>query len=230
MEGYADSPTYKGYRPLAKDANMKSILGKKVGMTQIYGDNGEIIPVTVIQAGPCYVTQVKTQEKDGYSAVQIGFDEVKPSRLNKPELGHLKKADAPALRHLSEFEMSESDDLTVGQRLDASVFEKGDIVDVTGTSKGKGWAGPIKRHNFSRQKATHGQSDRERAPGSLGARTDPGRVFKGKRMAGRMGGERVTVQNLKVVLVDAERNMLAIRGAVPGANNGIVMVRRAVKA
>ena len=209
---------------------MKGILGKKVGMTQIYGENGEIIPVTVIQAGPCYVTQVKTQERDGYSAVQIGFDEVKPSRLNKPELGHLKKADAPALRHLSEFELPDGEDLTIGQRLDASLFEKGDIVDVTGTSKGKGFAGTIKRHNFSRQKKTHGQSDRERAPGSLGAGTDPGRVFRGKKMSGRMGGERVTVQNLKVVLVDAERNMLAIKGAVPGANNCIVMVRRAVKA
>jgi large subunit ribosomal protein L3 len=130
---------------------------------------------------------------------------------------------------LSEFELGDGDDLSIGQRLDASLFEKGDIVDVTGTSKGKGFAGAIKRHNFSRQKVTHGQSDRERAPGSLGAGTDPGRVFKGKRMAGRMGGERVTVQNLKVVLVDAERNMLAIKGAVPGANNGIVMVRRAVK-
>jgi large subunit ribosomal protein L3 len=133
------------------------------------------------------------------------------------------------LRHLSEFELGDGEALSLGQRLDASLFEKGDMVDVTGTSKGKGWAGPIKRHNFVSQKATHGQSDRERAPGSLGAGT-PGRVFKGKKMAGRMGGDRVTVQNLKVVLVDAERNMLAIKGAVPGANNGIVMVRRAVKA
>lgn len=209
---------------------MNGILGKKVGMTQIYGDNGEIIPVTVIQAGPCYVTQVKTQERDGYSAVQIGFDEVKPTRLNKPELGHLKKADVPALRHLTEFELGDGDEPTLGARLDASLFQKGDMVDVTGTTKGKGWAGAIKRHHFSRQKATHGQSDRERAPGSLGARTDPGRVMKGKKMAGRLGGDRVTIQNLRVVLVDAERNMLAIKGAVPGANNGIVMVRRAVKA
>lgn len=209
---------------------MKSILGKKVGMTQIYGDNGEIIPVTVIQAGPCFVTQIKTEERDGYSAVQIGFDEVKPARLNKPELGHLKKADAPALRHLSEVELGDGDTVTLGQRLDASLFATGDLVDVTGTSKGKGFAGAIKRHHFQRQRATHGQSDRERAPGSLGAGTTPGRTFKGKRMGGRMGGERVTVQNLKVVLVDAERNMLAVKGAVPGANNGLVMVRQAVKA
>lgn len=209
---------------------MKGILGKKVGMTQIYGENGEIIPVTVVQAGPCFVTQIKTKERDGYSAVQLGFDEVKPARLTKPELGHLQKADAPALRHLREFDLTDGDGLEVGQRLDASLFQAGDIVDVTGTSKGKGYAGHIKRHNFSRQRKTHGQSDRERAPGSLGAGTTPGRTFKGKRMAGRMGGDRVTVQNLKVVLVDAERNMLAIKGAVPGANDGLLMIRTAVKA
>ncbi|MGH2542864.1 MAG: 50S ribosomal protein L3 [Ardenticatenaceae bacterium] len=209
---------------------MKGILGKKVGMTQIYGQNGEIIPVTVIEAGPCFVTQIKTRERDGYDAVQVGFDEVKPQRITKPERGHLQKADAPNLRHLREFELEDGEQLELGQRIDASVFEVGDIVDVTGTSKGKGFAGVIKRHNFSRQRKTHGQSDRERAPGSLGAGTTPGRTFKGKRMAGRMGGDRVTVQNLKVVLVDPERNMLAIKGAVPGAKNGLVMVRRAVKA
>lgn len=208
---------------------MKSILGKKIGMTQIYGDNGEIVPVTVIEAGPCFVTQIKTTEADGYSAVQIGFDEVKPNRLTKPELGHLKRADAPSLRHLSEFDLDEGDSFELGQRLDASLFEVGDVVDVTGTSKGKGFAGVIKRHNFQRQRKTHGQSDRERARGSSGAGTTPGRVFKGMRMAGRMGNERVTVQNLKVVLVDAERNMLAIKGAVPGAKDGLVMISRAVK-
>ena len=199
-------------------------------MTQIYADNGEVIPVTVIEAGPCFVTQVKTKERDGYSAVQIGFDEVKPARLTKPERGHLQKADAPNLRHLREFQLDDHESVELGQRIDASVFEAGDVVDVTGTSKGKGFAGVIKRHNFQRQPKTHGQSDRERAPGSLGAGTTPGRTFKGKRMAGRMGGERVTVQNLKVVLVDPERNMLAIKGAVPGANDGLVMIRQAVKA
>ncbi len=209
---------------------MKGILGKKVGMTQIYGQDGEIIPVTVIEAGPCFVTQIKTKATDGYDAVQVGFDEVKQARLTKPELGHLQKASAPALRHLREFELEPGEEVQLGQRLDATVFEVGDVVDVTGTSKGKGFAGAIKRHHFSRQRKTHGQSDRERAPGSLGAGTTPGRTFKGKRMGGRMGGDRVTVQNLKVVLVDAERNMLAIKGAVPGAKDGLVMIRPAVKA
>ncbi|MBA3530594.1 MAG: 50S ribosomal protein L3 [Ardenticatenales bacterium] len=209
---------------------MKGILGKKVGMTQIYGQNGEIIPVTVIEAGPCFITQIKTKERDGYDAIQVGFEEVKPKRLTKPELGHLQKADAPNLRHLREFALDEGETFELGQRLDASVFEVGDTVDVVGTSKGKGFAGAIKRHHFQRQRKTHGQSDRERAPGSLGAGTTPGRTFKGKRMAGRMGGERVTVQNLKIVLVDRERNMLAIKGAVPGAKDGLVMICQAVKA
>jgi large subunit ribosomal protein L3 len=208
---------------------MKGILGKKVGMTQIYDDKGEIVPVTVIEAGPCFVTQIKTKAQDGYDAVQVGFDETKPSRLTKPERGHLQKADAPNLRHLREFELEDGESVELGQRLDASVFAAGDIVDVTGTSKGKGFAGHIKRHHFHRQRATHGQSDRERAPGSIGAGTTPGRTFKGMRMAGRMGTDRVTVQNLKVVLVDPERNMLAIKGAVPGAKNGLVMIRQAVK-
>ena len=208
---------------------MKGILGKKVGMTQIYDDSGEIVPVTVIEAGPCFVTQIKTKAQDGYDAVQVGFDETKPTRLTKPERGHLQKADAPNLRHLREFELEDGESVELGQRLDASVFAAGDIVDVTGTSKGKGFAGHIKRHHFHRQRATHGQSDRERAPGSIGAGTTPGRTFKGMRMAGRMGTDRVTVQNLKVVLVDPERNMLAIKGAVPGAKNGLVMIRQAVK-
>lgn len=208
---------------------MKGILGKKVGMTQIYDDKGEIVPVTVIEAGPCFVTQIKTKAQDGYDAVQVGFDETKPARLTKPERGHLQKADAPNLRHLREFELEDGESVELGQRLDASLFAAGDIVDVTGTSKGKGFAGHIKRHHFHRQRATHGQSDRERAPGSIGAGTTPGRTFKGMRMAGRMGTDRVTVQNLKVVLVDPERNMLAIKGAVPGAKNGLVMIRQAVK-
>ncbi len=209
---------------------MKGILGKKVGMTQIYDQNGESVPVTVIEAGPCFVTQVKTKERDGYDAVQLGYDEVKPHRVTQPERGHLQKAGAPVLRYLREFDLEMGEAVELGQRLDASVFEVGDVVDVTGTSKGKGFQGAIKRHNFSRQRKTHGQSDRERAPGSLGAGTTPGRTFKGKKMGGRMGTDRVTVQNLKVVLVDHERNMLAIKGAVPGAKNGLVMIRQAVKA
>ncbi len=209
---------------------MKGILGKKVGMTQIYDASGEVVPVTVIEAGPCFVTQIKTEERDGYNAVQLGFEEVKPRRLTQPERGHLQKADVPNLRHLREFPMEDGDEVELGQRLDASVFEVGDVVDVTGTSKGKGFAGAIKRHGFARQPKTHGQSDRERAPGSIGAGTTPGRTFKGKRMPGRMGGDRVTVQNLQVMLVDPERNMLAIKGAVPGANNGLLMIKKAVKA
>lgn len=208
---------------------MKGILGKKVGMTQIFDESGQVIPVTVVEAGPCYVTHIKTAEKDGYRAVQIGFDETKPARLTKPERGHLKKANVPTLRHLREFPLEDGEEFELGQRLDASVFEVGDIVDVTGTSKGKGFAGTIKRHHFKRQRKTHGQSDRERAPGAISAGTTPGRVFKGQRMAGRMGNERVTVQNLKVVLVDPERNLLAIKGAVPGAKNGLLMIRKAVK-
>jgi large subunit ribosomal protein L3 len=208
---------------------MKGILGKKVGMTQIFDQNGRVIPVTVVEAGPCYITQVKSEDKDGYGAVQIGYDEVKPARLSKPEVGHLKKSNLPALRHLREFEPNEGEQFEAGQRIDVSVFATGDMVDVTGVSKGKGFAGTIKRHHFSRQPTTHGQSDRTRAPGSLGAGTTPGRVFKGKRMAGRLGNERVTVQNLQVVMVDPERNLLVLKGAVPGAKDGLLMIREAVK-
>lgn len=204
---------------------MKGILGKKVGMTQIYTEEGQIVPVTVIEAGPCFVTQIKTSERDGYDAVQLGFESTKAHRLTKPERGHL--GDLGSLRYLREFKGFESTSL--GQRIDASIFESGDLVDVTGTSKGKGFAGVIKRHHFKRQRKTHGQSDRERAPGSLGAGTTPGRTFKGKRMAGRMGNERVTVQNLKIVYVDTERNMIAVKGAVPGRSGGLLMIREACK-
>lgn len=211
---------------------MKGILGKKVGMTQVFSDEGEAIPVTVIEAGPCYVTQICTQENDGYRAVQLGFEEVKPKRLTKAELGHLEKAGLPALRYVREFRMDdeELDEYELGQRLDVSVFEPGQLVDVTGKSKGRGFAGAVKRHGFKRQPKTHGQSDRERAPGAAGAGTDPGRVFKGKRMPGRMGNDRVTIQNLEVVIVDPERNLLAVKGSVPGARNGLLTIREAVKA
>nr|WP_290667334.1 50S ribosomal protein L3 [Ardenticatena sp.] len=209
---------------------MKGILGKKIGMTQIYDENGQVIPVTVIEAGPCFVTQIRTKERDGYNAVQLGFEQVKPKKLNKPQLGHLEKANAPALKYLREFPLEDGEELTLGQRIDVSVFEVGELVDVTGVSKGRGFAGGVKRHNFNRQRKTHGQSDRERAPGSLGAGTSPGRVFKGKRLPGHMGQERVTVQNLKVVMVDPERNLLVVKGAVPGARNGLLMIRKAAKA
>ena len=215
--------------------SMKGIIGKKVGMTQIFGEDGQAIPVTVIQAGPCYVTQIRTEEKDGYTAVQLGFEELPPkrngsSRLNKPKVGHLKRngMNLPDLRYLREFRTKEVD-VEEGQRLTADVFEKGDRIDVVGTSKGRGTAGTVKRHNFNRQKKTHGQSDRERAPGSIGATSTPGRVLKGTRMAGRMGGERVTVQNLEVVVVDPEKNLLAVRGSVPGSKGGILLIKESRK-
>ncbi len=222
---------------------MKGILGKKVGMTRIFTEKGEAVPVTVIEAGPCWVTQVKSVEKDGYSAVQLGFEEVKPGRLTRGQLGHLGflKPDGkhprrrelpnpvPPLRYLQEFRMKAEEIPAEGEKITVEVFEVGDRVDVVGTSKGRGFAGVIKRHHFRGQPKTHGQSDRHRAPGSIGATTTPGRVLKGTRMAGRMGGHRVTVQNLEVVLVDPERNLLAVRGAVPGPKGGLVVVKRARK-
>lgn len=198
-------------------------------MTQIFDEDGTVVPVTLIEAGPCYVTQRKTKENDGYSAIQIGFGEVSEAKLSKPVAGHLKKSGAPPVRHLREFRVSSPEDYEDGQKIDVSVFEVGDLVDVTGTSKGKGFAGVVKRHHFRGGPKTHGQSDRWRASGSVGAGSTPGRVFKGLRMAGRMGNEQVTVQNLKVVLVDADKNLLAVRGAIPGGKNGLVVVRGAVK-
>ena len=206
-------------------AEKKGILGRKVGMTRLYLDSGEIVPVTIVQAGPCYVTQVKTTERDGYTAVQIGFEHNK--RLNRPERGHLK--DLPPLRNLRELRVDDISDYSVGQVIDATVFAEGDRVDVVGTSKGKGFAGGMKRHNFKGGPITHGQSDRQRATGSIGSGSTPGRTFKGMRGPGHMGNRRVTTLNLSVVRVDAERNLLAIRGAVPGPNNGLVLVRSAVK-
>jgi large subunit ribosomal protein L3 len=205
---------------------MKGILGKKVGMTQIFDDTGEAIPVTVIEAGPCYVTQIKSEKRDGYEAIQLGFGEAK--RLNKPQRGHLPKG-VPDLRYSRELNVDDISAYELGQKIDASVFAVGDLVDVTGISKGKGFAGAMKRHGFGGGPITHGQSDRARAPGSIGSTSTPGRVFKGMRMAGHMGHERVTVQNLQVILVDPERNLLAVKGAVPGARGGLVTVKSAVK-
>lgn len=206
---------------------MKGIIGRKVGMTRVFDETGEVIPVTVIEAGPCYVTQIKTLERDGYTAVQLGFGETKKWRLTRAQLGHLK--DLPPLRHLREVRTGDIEGLQVGQKVDVGIFSAGDRVDVTGVSKGKGFAGVMKRHGFAGGPATHGQSDRARAPGSIGATTTPGRVFKGTRMAGRMGNERVTVQNLLVVQVDPERNLLLVQGAVPGAARGLLLIRQAVK-
>ena len=205
---------------------MKGIIGKKVGMTQIFDESGNVIPVTVIEAGPCYVTQVRTADRDGYMAVQLGFGETKPKRLTQGQLGHLRRNNLPALRHLREFRVRNSDvDVEEGQEIKVDVFEMGERVDVIGTSKGRGFAGTIKRHGFHRQPKTHGQSDRERAPGSVGMCATPGRTLKGQRMGGRMGNDRVTIQNLEVVVIDAERNLLGVRGSVPGAKEGIVLIR-----
>ena len=207
---------------------MKGIIGKKVGMTQIFDERGNVIPVTVIQAGPCYVTQIRSAEKDGYIAIQLGYGETKPQRMTRGVLGHLKRNNLPALRHLREFRVRNGAvDVQEGEQVKVDVFAQGERVDVIGTSKGRGFAGTVKRHNFARQNKTHGQSDRERAPGSVGGTTTPGRTFKGQRMAGRMGNDRVTAQNLEVVVVDAEKNLLAVRGSVPGANGGIVVIKPA---
>ncbi len=206
---------------------MKGLIGKKVGMTQLFDDSGKAIPVTVIEAGPCYVTQVRTVDQDGYKAVQLGFEETKTQRLSGGELGHLKKNELPALRHLREFRTDE--ELEEGQTLTVEVFEEGERVDVIGRSKGRGFAGVVKRYGFSGGPKTHGQSDRHRAPGSIGAGSTPGRVFKGKKMPGRMGNETVTSQNLLISRIDPENNIIAVRGSVPGPKNGLVIIKEARK-
>lgn len=206
---------------------MKGLIGKKVGMTQLFDDSGKAVPVTVIKAGPCYVTQVRSVDQDGYNAVQLGYEEVKPQRLTGGELGHLKKVDLPPLRFLREFRTDES--LEAGEILTVEVFDEGDRVDVVGKSKGRGFAGVVKRYGFSGGPKTHGQSDRLRAPGSIGAGSTPGRVFKGKRMPGRMGNDTVTSQNLVVSRIDPENNIIAVRGSVPGPKNGLVLIIEARK-
>lgn len=208
---------------------MKGLIGKKVGMTQIFDEAGEAVPVTLIEAGPCYVTHVRTPRRDGYRAVQLGFDEVKPRRLTGGQLGHLTRNNLPPLKFLREFRFKEQKDVKEGDKLTVEVFEVGDRVDIVGISKGKGFAGAIKRHGFHRQPKTHGQSDRERAPGSSGATSTPGRVFKGSRGPGRMGSVRVSSQNLRVELIDAERNLMGVRGSVPGPRGGVVTVKLARK-
>jgi large subunit ribosomal protein L3 len=206
----------------------KGLIGRKVGMTQVFDENGAAFPVTLIEAGPCYVTQVKTDEKDGYSSVQIGFEEVKPDRLTRGELGHLKRNNLPPLKVLREFR-TKSPDVSEGDQLKADVFEMDEHVDIVGTSKGRGFAGVVKRYHFAGGPKTHGQSDRWRAPGSLGSGTTPGRVWKGKRGPGRMGNEIVTSSNVRVVLVDPERNLLAVDGSVPGPKGGMVVIKPARK-
>ncbi|MBC8171213.1 MAG: 50S ribosomal protein L3 [Anaerolineae bacterium] len=209
---------------------MKGIIGKKVGMTQVFDDQGNAVPVTVIQAGPCYVTQIRQQDRDGYVAIQIGFGETKPSRLTQGQLGHLRRNNLPALRYLREFRVKEGNvDVTEGQEIKVDVFDKGEHVDIIGISRGRGFAGAIKRHGFHRQPKTHGQSDRERAPGSVGQRSFPGKTFKGQRMSGHYGTDRVTIQNLEVVVIDSERNLIAVKGSIPGSKNGIVILKPTVK-
>jgi large subunit ribosomal protein L3 len=207
---------------------LKGLIGKKIGMTQIFDETGAALPVTLIEAGPCYVTQVRLPEKEGYAAVQLGFQEVKPKRLTSGELGHLKKNELPPLRFLREFRSKDAG-YKIGDQVTVNVFSVGERVDVVGTSKGKGFAGVVKRYHFAGGPKTHGASDRLRAPGSNSSTTTPGRVYKGSRRAGHLGHERVTAQGLKVVLVDVERNLLGVTGAIPGAKGGLVVVQEARK-
>ncbi len=207
---------------------LKGLIGKKIGMTQIFDDNGAAIPVTLIEAGPCYVTQVRTVENDYYSAVQLGFSETKPKRLTGGQLGHLKRNDLPPLRFLREFRTKEVD-IIEGDKVTVNTFAVGEYVDVTGTSKGKGFAGVVKRYGFAGGPKTHGQSDRQRATGSIGATSGTARVFPGKRMPGHMGNKQITAQNLKIVLVDEERNLLGVRGSIPGPKGGFVTINEARK-
>ena len=207
----------------------KAIIGKKIGMTQIFDESGKVIPVTVIEAGPCVVVQKKTVENDGYNALQVGFGDLKPSKVNKPQKGHFAKGDVAAKRVLREFRLEDCDALNVGDIIKADTFAAGDVVDVTGTSKGKGYQGTIKRFHSARLKETHGTGPVHRHAGSMGACSTPSRIFKGKMMPGHMGVERVTIQNLTVAKVDAQNNLIALRGAVPGPKGGTVTIFNSVK-
>ncbi len=207
----------------------KAIIGKKVGMTQIFAADGKIIPVTVIEAGPCYVVQKKTCENDGYSAIQLGYGTVEERKLTKPEAGHLAKAGVSTLKYLKEFKLEDAENMNVGDELKADVFAEGDKVDVTGTSKGKGYAGVVKRWNAARGRMSHGGGPVHRHAGSMNANSSPSRIFKGKIGAGHMGAEQVTVQNLDVVKVDADLNLIAVRGAIPGPKGSIVYLKNTVK-
>jgi large subunit ribosomal protein L3 len=205
------------------------ILGRKVGMTQVFDDDGKAIPVTVIEAGPCSVVEIRTPEKNSYSAVQLGFGEVKPAKVSKPAKGYFTKQNTAPKRWLREFRIDNTADYQVGQEITVSLFQNGEVVDVTGISKGKGYQGVIKRHGFGGGAGSHGASVNHRHPGSIGCSSYPGRVPKGRRMAGQMGNERVTAKNLKVFSVDAENNLILVKGAVPGARDGLVMIRKTAK-
>jgi large subunit ribosomal protein L3 len=208
---------------------IKGILGEKLGMTQVWDENNRVVPVTVVKAGPNVVTQVRTNDTDGYEAVQIAFGEIDPRKVNKPLKGHFAKADVTPRRHLVELRTSDAAEYSLGQEITAEVFEAGVKVDVTGKSKGKGFAGVMKRHGFHGLRATHGVHKKHRSPGSIGGCATPGRVFKGLRMAGRMGAEQVTTQNVSVHAIDAERGLILIKGAVPGPKGGLVLIRNAAK-
>ena len=208
---------------------LKGLIGRKIGMTQIFDESGRAIPVTLLEAGPCFVSQVKNAETDGYSAVQLAFGEVKPKRLSKAELGHLKTNNLPPVRVLREFRTKKLEDINPGDELKASVFAAGEYVDVVGTSKGKGFAGAMKRHGFHGGPKSHGQSDRQRSPGSSGSGTTPGRVYKGKRRPGHMGNVQVTSSHIRIAMVDPERNLIAVQGSVPGAKGGTVVIKEARK-
>ena len=208
---------------------MKAIIGKKVGMSQIFDENGKVIPVTVIEAGPCVVTQKKTSEKEGYEAVQLGYEDVPERKLSKPELGHLNKAGAAPKKYLREFDLDNAAELNIGDIVKADTFKEGDFVDVTGTSKGHGYQGVVKRWNAQRTPMTHGGGPVHRHAGSMGSTTDPSRIFKGKIGAGHMGVDQVTIQNLDIVKVDPELNMIAIRGAIPGPKGGLVLIKTTCK-
>ena len=208
----------------------KCIVGKKIGMTQLFDENGKVIPVTVVEAGPCVVVQKKTTENDGYEAVQIGFGDISDKAVNKPRKGHFAKAGVANKRELREFRLADCSVLSVGDIIKADTFEVGDAIDVVGISKGKGYAGTIKRYNFGRLKETHGSGPVARHQGSLGACSDPSRVMKGKKLPGHLGAERVTVQNLEIVKIDAENNLIAIKGAIPGPKGGVVSICDSVKA
>lgn len=210
-------------------APVKALLGRKLGMTQVWDENGRVVPLTVVQVGTNVVTQVRTEERDGYSAVQLGFEDIDPRRVTKPLLGHFEKAGVSPKRHLAEFRTNDAAEYALGQELDAAMFEAGSKVDVSGNTKGKGFAGVMKRHGFAGAPASHGAHKIHRKPGSIGACATPGRIFKGQRMAGRMGNERRTIQNLTVQGVDTDKGLLLIKGAVPGPKNAVVMVRTAVK-